>query len=238
MNNAFIVWQDEITRLWHPVARVSKNKDGYELVYTKGAKQDRFKPFVNMNNLRQRYKSSELFSFFQNRILPPSRPEFKKVITWLNLSEKDFNPLEYLAISGGSRNTDNFMVVPLPERNNDMYRIDFLINGVRYINGDALDEIYKIKQGDKIDFHFEDSNHHDSSAIALYRKNKRIGYCPRYLAEDFKRLLGSDKLQDKKFSAVKINPEAPYQYKILCRLETKWPEDFTPFLSEEYRDLS
>lgn len=236
MNSVYIVWQDEVTRMWHPVAKITHADGIYRLNYTRGAcSSPRYKPFVRMDDISKNYYSKDLFPFFKNRVMPQSRPEFKNLVRWLGMGEMEFDPLVYLALSGGARSTDNYMVVPVPEKKNGEYSIKFLVSGIRYIEESAKNRIEKIKPLDKIYYEFEESNEKDSNAVALYLDNEtRIGYCPRYLASDFKKLLKSEKYASADFHVEQVNTDAPYQYKMLCSFTIRWPDGFEPFVSEEY----
>lgn len=37
MHSLFVAWQDETTRTWHTVGKLTRRPDGYEFVFTKGA---------------------------------------------------------------------------------------------------------------------------------------------------------------------------------------------------------
>ncbi len=236
MNSVYIVWQDEVTRLWHPVAKLTHLDNGYRLNYTRGSRSSiRFKPFTRMDDLSKVYESKELFPVFKNRIMPSSRPEFRNIINWLGMQEDSFDPLLYLAASGGARSTDSYMVVPVPEGIDGKYTIQFLVSGIRYLEDKIIDRIDQIKTPMAIDYDFEINNPVDKNAIALYLNNKtHIGYCPRYLAGDFKKLIQSDQIDSAEFVIDKINADAPSRYKALCSFTTTWPKDFVPFISDEY----
>ncbi|WP_157833202.1 HIRAN domain-containing protein [Oceanospirillum maris] len=215
------------------------NADGtYQLGYTKGINSSpRFKPFARMQDTRKIYYSEDIFPFFKNRILPKNRPEFKKILRWLDLENQEFDPLVYLAISGGARITDSYMVVPLPEKENGKYKLKFLINGIRYIEEKVKKRIEKINKKQKLKYKIDESNIHDENAISLHiddESNSKIGFCPRYLASDIKKLITLENDENAEFYIERVNLDAPYQYKILCSFSIKWPANFTPFVSEEY----
>lgn len=236
MNSVYLVWQDHISRLWHPVAKLTR-KDGYFLFsYTRGAaKLDRFKAFVRMEDMSKVYRSDDLFPMFKNRIIPPNRPEFYKTLEWVDMDKNEYDPLSYLAYTGGARNTDNYMIIPIPVEINGVYTFKFLVSGVRYLSSDSMQAIESLQVGEELSYRFEENNQHDKNAILLEtREQTKIGYCPRYLAEDFKKLILNDSLESGEFIVEKVNLDAPSQFRILCSFSTKWPENFIPFVSEDY----
>jgi len=236
MNSVYLVWQDYVSRLWHPVAKLTRKDDYFLFNYTKGAaKSERFKAFVRMEDMSKVYKSNDLFPMFKNRIIPPNRPEFYKTLEWVNIDKNEYDPLIYLAYTGGARNTDNYMVIPVPSEIDGSYTFKFLVSGVRYLADDSQTAIESLKTGDTLNFKFEEGNEFDSNAILLETNEQyKVGYCPRYLAEDFKRLMQNDNLESGAFTVEKVNLDAPTQFRILCSFSTKWPENFIPFVSDDY----
>ena len=105
--------------------------------YLKGAldarEQAGFEPILSFPRFDYSYASSDLFPLFANRLLRPSRPEYKDFIHWLNISEHQDDPIALLSRSGGKRKTDNFEVFPCPEPDADgNYHIHFFTHGLRY----------------------------------------------------------------------------------------------------------
>ena len=77
----------------------------------------------------------------------------------------------------------------------------------------------------------------DGDAVAIRTEDPAqiIGYCPRFLAKDLKKLL-NDELGKKflKLRVSKINLRAPTQYRLLCQLEAKWVFQEPMFASDLY----
>lgn len=235
MKSVYVAWQDEVTRLWHTVAKLVHDNGIYRFNYTKGVDASkRFSPFMRMEDFDKVYESKELFPVFKNRILPKNRPEYKKIIDWLDINAEEFDPLEYLGVSGGLRSTDNYRIIPDPVLSDSTYSIEFLVSGIRYLDEKSSLAVKFLKAGDELSYSFEDDNSADTNAVLLKSDGTIVGYCPRYLAVDFRTLLDSKDLKESKFRVVKVNNDAPSQYKLLCSFSTTWPDGFTPFISDEY----
>lgn len=237
MSSVYIIWQDQYSKLWHPVAKLTRENGLFRLNYTKGAvSSSNFIPFPKMDDLGKVYESNELFPFFQNRILPKSRPEFRSLISWLDMTIENFDPLEYLGVTGGVRKTDNYRILKLPELKNGKYVYDFLISGIHYIDDFSKNRVLKLKEGSELEFFFEDDNPVDKNAIALKDKETGafIGYCPRYLVNDFRKLIGDNSNKKATFKVKKINSDAPASYRVVCRFESADVDEYKPLMFEEY----
>lgn len=228
--------------MWHPVAKLTTMDDGsYKLNYTNGAKHKRFVAFPRMADLDKEYISNVLFPFFKNRIMPERRPEYSSMLEWTDLDNDDFDPLTLLAISGGVRKTDNFRIISIPENKNGSYDFKFFVSGVRYLTDIEKNTIYNLSPGQELTYTHDDHNKNDGDAIILLNKNDfiKIGYYPRYLNKDFRKLESFNGNTSKiNISVVRVNNSAPEQYRLLCKMTTCWPDDFEPFRSLEYFDYS
>lgn len=239
MKTVYVIWKDVDDGMWHPVARLRRLESGYSLNYTKGASHENFTPFPRMGDLSEVYYSSTLFSFFSNRLIPENRPEFKTMLGWLNISPKNYDILDILSVSGGARKTDEFRIVSHPTSCDTKYKIKFFVSGIGHLPIESKDKIGSIKSGDKLYFKFEDKNCHDSHAILIQTKNKlKVGYCPKYMNCDVRALLESPEFSEYELNVVKVNVDAPSQFKLLCEFNTAWPEDFVPFMSGDYLEYA
>jgi hypothetical protein len=237
MNSIYILWQEHSTRMWYPVAKLTRTDGLYRLNYTKGASNaNDFVPFPNMKELNQVYESKDLFPFFNNRILPQSRPEFSKIANWLNINKDNFDPLDYLAITGGKRKTDNYKILKLPEFIDGKYKFTFLVSGIQYVNEKSKKVISELSQESELFYLYETENPYDNNAIALYEKksNTFIGYCPRYLVGDFKKLLDLNETEDVSFKISKINLDAPASYRLLVTFEASVSTKYKPLMVDDY----
>ncbi|MGJ3256760.1 MAG: HIRAN domain-containing protein [Alcanivorax sp.] len=242
MKSVFIAWQDKITRCWHPVAKLTYDdiRNVYRLNYTLGAVENpRFKKFSHLDDINKVYESEEIFPFFRNRLVNKNRAEYKNILEWLDIDDEE-SAIDILSITGAERSTDNFRVIPHPQKHSlSEYRIDFLCNGISHLSESERNNIQTLNTETKIGYKLE-SHPYDKNAVALFdsEKGMKIGYCPRYLSSDISYLINHNEIREKIFSIKKVNPSAPYQYKLLCTFKTEWPTDFIPNMSHEYLAVS
>lgn len=237
LDTIFVVWQDSVTRLWHPIGKLTYKNSLYRFNYTKGCKASpRFKPFIHMENIDYVYESKSLFPFFENRVLDPSREEFREIIRWtdIEIDSGEFNHLEFLAKTGGERKTDSYRIIPCPSSVDGYYVMDFFIHGMNYLNENQNRKLQELSAGDELEMVFEDENQIDPMAILITKDGSKLGYCPKYLAHDFREVLIKEQLTEKHLIVKQLNLDAPAKYKVLCRFITKWPKDFAPFNNEDY----
>ncbi|MCG6350460.1 HIRAN domain-containing protein [Vibrio fluvialis] len=239
MKSVFVTWKDINDGMWYPVAKLTRDHNGYRLSYTKGAEHANFIPFPRMSDMTKVYFSNDLFSFFQNRLLPKNRPEFRKMLNWSDMSIEEYDELDMLSISGGARKTDQFRITPLPDRTEDnKYVIKFFTNGVSHLPDHNLTRIALLETNEMLSFEYEDDNEFDSNAVLVTTvddQKVKVGYCPKYLNSDIRELLGAPELTWHSLTVKKVNVDAPAQYRLLCEFTTKWPEGFVPCLSDEYQ---
>ena len=83
-------------------------------------------------------------------------------------------------------------------------------------------------------------NEFDDLAVVLRTGDPvtAVGYCPRYLTEDFDALLENCKPSDIEVYVQKVNRDAPLQHRLLCRMVARWPEGFQPCSGEDYEPIS
>lgn len=231
--------------MWEPVAKLEEVHGIYSFSYTQGALNKNFVPFPRMNILDKVYESTELFPFFQNRLIPERRPEYFTMLSWLDMVPGANDPLEILSASGGSRKTDNFRIIKVPQMSaNKEYRLKFFLSGIAYISGDAKRELLTLDGRTRLSCIIEEGNRADSNAISVINPctGHHLGYYPHYLNEDLiyvNRKLGvtGSKLSTS-IPVLKINLSAPEQYRLLCESVTPWPDGFVPFQSEKYKLLA
>lgn len=238
----FVIWQDAETRRWLPVARLTKEADGFRFTYTKGAEASAmFTPFGAMKDLKQVYRSTELFPLFANRVIAVSRPEYPKVMRWLGLTEAWDDGFEILARSGGERKTDTLRLVPKPEKTwNDRYELRFFSHGIRYLSQNDQICLRQCPIGERLFMMHDMQNPKDPGAVLLRTGDPMsfAGYCPRYLADDFLKLAAaSDSPHDIAVTIEQINDDAPPAMQVLCKLDAPWPAGFEPFAAAEFEPV-
>lgn len=239
MKKIYVGWQDQETREWIPVAKLERTDAGYKLTYTAGAQRCQgFAGLGRMNKLDATYFSRDLFPFFENRLIKKSRPEYKKYLAWVGFSNQDPDPLDILQITGGIRSTDNFELFSTPSYENNKLLLNFFPRGLRYIHNRAIDDISTLASNTTLFIMHDLQNEIDKGALILRTENPKIniGYIQKYYNKGLKKAL------DLKFgvrvSVLQINPDAPIDMRILCRLEIEASPDKIDLLSmnEDFSD--
>lgn len=242
MKALFVAWQDPKTRQWVPVGRLTYENGTYRFVYTRGAKQAKnFTPFGRMVDFDAAYVSEVLFPLFANRVLPKSRPEYGDYLRWLGLSENEHDDLEVLARTGGLRGTDTLELIPCPEpTQSSSYEVYFFGHGLRYLPPEHQERVNALKAGEQLFLMRDIQNPYDPMAL-LMRTNdpmSLVGYCPRYYSTEFTRLIEAVKPDKVKVVVEQVNPDAPSQLRLLCKLTSPWPANFLPCSRDEFVALA
>lgn len=241
MKSVFVMWQDSAnTRMWHPVAKLTQESETkYLFNYTKGANHRFFTFFPSMENKESTYISDRLFTFFKNRLIPESRPEHDCMFEWSGLFADSKDYLELLAISGGEKKTDHFRIVNFPQNIDGFYRIKFFVSSINYLDSSEKNKLKSLREGDLLNYQFDETNEIDSNATILLKDNEsKVGYLPHYLCKDLKNLLLHVQKEKIEFTVIKVNLDAPAQFKVLCELKAPWPDGFHPFNDEEFSNYA
>jgi len=242
----FIAWQHPLTRAYYPVARlvsgVGTRQDLFEFAYIHGAQQaalNGFQPFLAFPDVNTAYRSLELFPFFTNRLMSRNRPDFGAHIQRLGL-DADADPMLILARSGGTRATDSIEMFPLPifDEVIGCYQTYFWMHGFRHLSLQQQARVLALAFNEELTAKPEPSNPKDSNAVQLFSgDNVMVGYIPRYLASDAVHLLKNCSFFKVFVERVNQDP-APFQQRLLCRLESCWPKEFVPCNHDVYKPIS
>ena len=240
MKSVFVLWQDSAdTRMWYPVAKLTQKSElEYVFKYTKGSNHKNFTYFPSMENKLEQYTSDKLFAFFKNRLIPESRLEHDSMFEWSGLSANSKDYLELLAISGGEKKTDHFRIVNAPKKENNFYRVKFFISSINYLTPSEKQSLQLVNIGDELNYQFDNANCIDADATILLKDEQiKIGYLPHYLCKDLKNLLNFIDRDKVKFKVLKVNTDAPVQFRVLCEMKALWPDGFNPFSDDDFKTL-
>jgi hypothetical protein len=242
MSEFILIWQDPIDRRWYPVARMVRGETAYLFAYTRGArKSSRFVPFGNMTKLDAIYLSRELFPIFANRVMSEKRPEFERYASWSAMTgTSGSDPLLLMATMGGGRATDTLQVYPVPERTaEDRYETVFFVHGISHLPEATQHRVFALQSGDRLYPMMDIQNPFDFDAVALRTPDPStlVGYLPRHLTTDLKKL-ASDAENKLNLTVRQVNFDAPPQYRLLCRTESRWPPGFSPCSQEDYLPIA
>lgn len=242
MTTLYVLWQDPASRLWHPVGLLGHSGSRYYFQYTCGALSSKhFEPFARMRDLRTKYESESLFPTFANRLISKNRPEYKNMISWLGLNaETPDIQFHMLSLLGGQRETDKIRMIPRPERSSSgTFNIRFFVHGLRYMLEGAAEEATRLEKGEELILGLEANNPNDKDAISVAKTSPgcMLGYVPRYYAHDLRKVIQDKECKRLNVTVSRVNPDAPLSMRILCEVESTWPNDYVPFISEEYWPL-
>jgi hypothetical protein len=185
-----------------------------------------------MDDLGQVYRSEMLFPIFANRLLSPSRPEYEAFLRWggFDVSNPP-DPIAVLGITEGIRQTDFVEVFPCPVPDvQGWYNNKFFLHGVRWVPPIAIELISQLQANTRLALVTEPLNLADRNAVAVFANDgpTKIGYVPRYLAHDVRKLLEACSPEWVEMIVQQVNLDAPLQQRVLCRLRACWPDGFQP----------
>lgn len=239
MKKLYVALQSKYKNKWVVVGMLEKDGHNYKFSYTKGSTSiEGFRRFGSMNN--NVTLSEELFPFFVNRILSKARPEYAKLLEWMNIDGDECDSFDMLALTEGKRGTDEIELFACPMPVDGRFSVTFFAHGVRHTHIANQEGLSVVNSGSSIFLMKDFQNTFDTKAIALRTNDPAclLGYLPRYLAVDIHKLCEYLKPEQIKVSIVRINPDAPLSFKFLCKLDAPWPMGFNPCSEEEYQLLS
>lgn len=243
MNSLFVAWRPPLPDQtgWRPVGRLEHDGDLYRFWYTHGARKPGFRPFAQMEQLDQVYESAELFPVFYNRLLSESRPEYEAFMRWSGFdSDSPPDPIMVLGVSEGIRQTDAVEVFPCPAPDaSGCYVNKFFLHGIRWLPDAAVERIGTLREDERLKLMLDLQNEHDPQAVSVRTENERmlIGYVPRYLAHDVWQLVQRCGVHIIELFVARVNPDAPMQNRVLCRLRACWPDGFQPCSGDDFAPM-
>lgn len=227
----YVAWQDGATRRWHTIARLQKQGEGYEFVFTKGISglTDLARQLFGMNG-GDVYKFRDLIPLFKNRMLPTNRADYKKIADWVGILPEDdeFSRLCKLGLIPG---TDSMLLYAAPEMVGIKYKLNFFVHAIRHMHEDAKLWCANVSVGSKLCPLLDVQNKADPDAVALKcpDENVLVGYVPAFYAHDLKTILSNEECaRHAEILISKNNKEAPEQLKLMCEVSTYVPHGFVP----------
>lgn len=244
MNNALFLARRSGNGYWRPIGRLERSSTGYRFVYTHGVhKVEPFVAFPEMPDIDQVYDSEELFPIFANRLLSKSRPEYEAYLKWGGFDpDNPPDPIAILGVTEGLRATDNLELFPCPSLDgNGCYVNKFFLHGIRHMPESAVNRIDQLQPGEPLVPMFDDFNSTDSDAVAVRTSDVSgrymIGYVPRYLAREVRQLCQLCNPDKFSITVERVNSNAPYQQRLLCRMRSCWPTGFDPLADEDFQPI-
>jgi hypothetical protein len=143
-----------------------------------------------------------------------------------------------LGRTGGLKQTDAVELFPCPVPDSHGCYINFFFaHGVRYHLPNAGPVLAQLHVGDELQLLPQPLNPGDANAVAIFSNNTPLGYVPRYLASDVKRLIDECPEQEVRIVVQRVNQDAPIQQRLLCRLQACWPTGFQPCEGEQFQPI-
>jgi hypothetical protein len=246
MKTLFLAWQDSAaTRRWFPIGRLDADvaKSNYRFGYTRGAelahRDAGLEPLDAFPDFTEVYRSSELFPLFKNRVVTPERTDFAEYLRQLDL-EPNADPLEILAVTGGTRQTDSLEIFPKIHRSpKGGFQCKFLLHGWRHVNPAAQERLAMLQPGNPLVAAIELNNPVSGVALQLETPDYyMIGWTPRYLVNDLVKAIAES---PSRVSArlLQTNPvPAPAKQRYLICLQGHWPKNYEPMSGQEFQPFA
>lgn len=240
----FLAWQDKgVSRQWFPIGRLDADveEEKYRFRYTGGAKRAEkevgFPLLIDFPWLEKKYMSSTLFSLFGNRVMRPSRPDFKKYLKSLALTE-DSDPMDMMAVSGGRRVTDSYEIFPqIVKKPDGGFACRFFLHGGKHVSPSAQERLGSLETGEDLYLALELTNPLSEKAVQIQTTDYHmIGWAPRYLAHDLSVALAgpSGSCQAR---VVQVNPlPVPSEERVLIEMSGNMG-DYVPMSGPDFQPL-
>ena len=236
MTELYLAWQHPPTRQWFPVGRLVRHQpgpDGFEFAYVRGPKEAEnlagFRPIPEFPSLERRYRAPDLFPTFRNRVINTSRSDRRVYLSHLGLDAVTCDELAELSVSGGRSHSDSYEIFPAIEPDAEgRFRMQLMLNGLRYTHPHAIDAIEKLESGDELRVAVELNNPVTTHAILVYTQDYLVlGWLPRYVAEGIYRgcVWG---IPDAKAVVVQVNRNAPPSNRLLLDFSGRLPPGVNP----------
>lgn len=170
--------------------------------------------------------------------MPQSRPDFAVLASRLDL-DRDADPFEVLARTGGRRVTDRIEVFAPPEHTPaGESTVLFLVRGIRHVEG-AAEAVSALAVGDRLLIADQPDNEFNSRAVIVrISDGRQIGWVPDYLVEhlhELRQLNGEDPV----VTVEHVNDATVAAHmRLLCRLRAPWPDGYTPFVDAGFQPLA
>lgn len=181
-----------------------------------------------------------MFPLFRNRVVGSDREDFDDYLRQLDLKPGDeADPIAILAVTGGTRQTDNFEVFPkLEPREDGTFVCRFFLHGSRHVHPVAYERIEALKAGELLRVSVELNSPTTELALQLQSEEYLVlGWTPRYLISDLVRAIAKSSTQPVAH-VVRVNPPpAPANQRVLIELKGSLPANYEPMSGEDFQLL-
>ena len=244
MTSLYLAWQDSgRNRAWFPIGRLDSDLAHSRFVfgYTQGAERAAqvagLRPLESFPDFYKTYESAELFPLFKNRVMDSGRVDFTEYLRQLDLAPEAADPMSILAVTGGTRQTDNLEVFPKIERQtHGRFRCRFFLHGSRHVNADAQRALSALKAEDVLRVALELNNPATGLALQIETNDYHmVGWAPRYLIGDLKNAIDHSP-EAVSGKVVRVNPApAPFNQRVLVELTGRLAADRAPMSEPDFQ---
>lgn len=237
-----VLWQDDGSREYHRIGRLSHSDSGYKFVFDSSApalsERTSFAGLAEFPDWTRTYRSEELFPTFANRVMTPRRDSYRDYLLSLGFgADQRPAPFEVLARTLGARVTDRFQVLPVPVVQPDgVVAFEFLLHGGRHVDKDSL-KLAKVSAGDQLHLVPEPGNDFSDVAVlvgteAALERDTALGYVPNPLAKFVRHLLNEGIPVVATAAHVQVPQLGEYlgsdHMRLLVRVDAVVPDGFDP----------
>lgn len=238
-----VLWQHPETRRFHPIGRFAFDGTEYEFAYTRHAMTIAdFRPLPGLPLRADSYRGQRMPTFFQERTMAPSRPDFVARMLSIQVDPELATPWEQIVHSGGRRAGDTLQFMQFPEITGSQLCCRFFVNGVRHVpNGMTRivdgaptlvtpDEqeraLSTLQPRQRLDLVLEAENPEDENAVMISSGGTPLGWVPRILSAGVRDLMGREPCMG--VSVVRTaGASASPHVRLVVDLEAEVPHGFT-----------
>ena len=238
MTTLYVAWQDQQSRSWFPVGRLSRRNvepEEYEFEYIQGAEDARnltspfVIPFPGFPEMDKTYRSTEIFPMFRYRAMNQRRPDRSEYLSQLGIDVEEWDVVAELAVSGGHSQADSIELFPAVEPDAEgRFNTRFILHGLNFTNEDSVRRVRSLKIGERLELSFELSNPATVHAITVKTTDQYIiGWLPRYLV-DVMHQDNAWKIEDVEAKVAQVNSNASLSHHLLVEFGGRLPEGINP----------
>ena len=236
MTTLYLAWQDQQSRGWSPVGRLTRYETDpveYEFSYVEGARQiKQIVPLWKVPGFPEQdrlYRSAEIFPAFRNWVMNLQRPDRPEYLSYLGIDVNNWDEVAELSVSGGRGHSDRFEIFPeiVPDARG-RFASRFVLHGLRHTNPDSIQRSESVEAGEELQLAFELNNPVTTHAISVKTRDHYIlGWLPRYLVSG---LHEDDRWMITEVAATvaQVNLDAPLSHRLLVDFSGRLPEGFSP----------
>ena len=227
-----VAWQDPRNRTIAPIGVLEKTGDDFSFAYLRRVMDiPGFRPLLGFGDLERRYRSPSLFPLFAQRLMDSRRPDYRRYLTVLALSD-GASPLVVLGRSGGRRAGDSIFLLPEPHVSvSGQTSAVFFVHGARYRQG-AEARTATLREGEPLELRDDPENRVNRRALLVSREGAELGWVPDLLLDYVHHVRDSGEMT---IQVAQVNgPDVPPNLRLMVRLQGSVSNGYLPFHGPEW----